>query len=169
MVLGLMGCGFTPLYSEHKNQPIIASELTSVEVLPISDRLGREVRNGLLKGLNPSAKSAPVRFRLGIRLYQSSTALAIEQDDFVTRQNYLVTADFTLTDIETGKVVIRGRSQSTAGINVVDSQYSNMAATRDVERRTAYQVSQDITLRLAAFFKREATKNENKDTPPLER
>lgn len=50
------GCGFEPLYGDRAGETPTRLELAAVEVGPIPERLGQQVRNALVDRLNPGAE-----------------------------------------------------------------------------------------------------------------
>ena len=66
--LGLLtGCGFKPIYGTAGPANIIA-QLSTVQVVPIKDRIGQQLRNLLLDRINPRARPANLSYKLSVQL-----------------------------------------------------------------------------------------------------
>jgi len=149
LAMGLSACGFRPLYAERG--PGGANRVGAVEVAPIPDRMGWQVRNELIRSLG-GTEPADAAYRLDVTLAARTEGLAIQNDDAVTRYNYRLTVAYVLTEKATGKVLLDERTRAIASYNVVDSPYATTVAERDAEERTARQAAELIALRLATWF-----------------
>src|SRR5690242_5563362 len=84
----LGGCGFTPLYGQA--DPVFDEELSSVQVLPIPERLGQRLAIELRDSLNPSGVSVTPRHYLIVRLTVTRSESAIRRDATASRAQYTV-------------------------------------------------------------------------------
>ncbi len=150
--LGLAGCGFRPLYGETASSAAVTAELQSVAVDPIRSQAGVELRNHLIDRLTPAGQPNSARYRLTIGLREVREGGAVRLDASVTRYNYRLTANYKLTDTETGETIFSGSSFSIVPYDVVDSQFATIYSRIDAESRAAEAVSEDIKLRLALYF-----------------
>ncbi len=151
--LGLAGCGFEPLYGRH-NRPAIA-HLAAVKIDPISDRIGQVLRNALLARMSPAGEPKRPLYRLQVTVSQSSSALAIQPDDSITRYNLRLTARFRLYDIASGRLLYKDSTTAVGSYNAVQSDFANLSAERDTATRAAEEASQEITILLALYFSRQ--------------
>src|SRR5690554_5121613 len=101
LALPLGGCGFTPLYAE-RDTPSITADLSALDVSAPNDRLGRELKYGLLDLLSSSGNppSNPA-YLVEIARIVYSEDLAIERDADVTRKNVVMVVPFRLVDTTT--------------------------------------------------------------------
>lgn len=156
LVLGLFalsGCGFTPMYAKNGTNQALQDTFSGVNVAPIPDRLGQIVRNHLLDRINPYGGPANPDFILQIALEQKNEGFGFRSDESITRNSFILEANFQLIDAISGKVVFEGLVRSVHSYDVVQSDFANFSAEQDAEARTALQVSELVTARLGLFFK----------------
>ncbi len=146
-------CGFRPLHAPGGGAPEV---LAGIEIAHIPDRLGQIVRNRLLDRLTPRGPSAAPAYKLTVSLHVSREALAITREVAATRFNVSLEADYVLSSTATGEAVSRGRARSVTAYNVVASDYANVVAERDAERRAAGEIADELKTRVAAFLARNA-------------
>jgi LPS-assembly lipoprotein len=145
----LTACGFHPLYGRGGASPAI---MASIYVDPIPERTGYELRNSLMDLLD-SGGAGSKRYRLNVRLADQRKGIALQNDATITRYNYLLDADYELTD-STGKIVTRGHQSTLTAYNVVASPYATLAARQDAQKRAAQDLAQRIQLDLGVWFAR---------------
>jgi len=159
----LAGC-FQPLYGEHT--PIggkgMRQLLSSVDVAQIDApngtplaRLAVEVRNKLVFDLTGgSGPSAPTH-RLKVRLTTSRQSVIV---DITTArpdiENYGIDAAYTLTDIATGKIVMKGTTFARVSYDIPgqEQRFARARGGRDAENRAAKVIADHIQSRLASYF-----------------
>lgn len=151
----LAGCGFRPLYGQRAAGGSAATDMAMVAIAPIPDRLGQILHNDLRDRLNPRGQPSIPAYRLEIRLERVREGLAIRRDEEVTRANLKLTANFHLKNLRDGGIALKGSTRSVASFNLVRSDFANLIAERDAERRAARELSDGITTRLAIFFDRQ--------------
>ncbi len=150
--LALSGCGLTPLYGGGESGPV-AQTLHSVEVTPIEGRAGWLVRTALQDRLGNSEGSAS-RYRLVVRLDDSIVGFGTRRDDSETRERRTLRARYQLVETEKGTVVLDATAGSDAGIDVVSSDYANVAAEQTALERLSKEVADQIVTRLAIYMRR---------------
>lgn len=153
IALALPACGFTPMYAERADGASIAADLSMLDVEAPENRVGRELKYGLLDILSSSGNppaNPPYRVELAPSLYEED--VAIERDADVTRRNVVLVVPFRLIDTGTGKAVLRSVARSRTSYNRVDSEFANITATRDAQSRAAKAVADDIKLQLGIHF-----------------
>ena len=151
-LLALAGCGLTPLYSGGGAGPV-AQTLQTVEVAPIEGRAGWLVRTALQDRLGGDRGSAS-RYRLVVRLDDSIVGFGIRRDDSETRERRTLRARYQLVEKEKGTVVLDATAGSDAGIDVVSSDYANVAAEQTALERLSKMVADQIVTRLALYARR---------------
>ena len=151
----LAACGFEPLYGDRVGEAPTRLELAAVEVGPIPERLGQQVRNALVDRLNPGGGEAP-RYRLEMRLRKTSDTFGFRSDESVSRASLRLDADFRLMDLASGEFIHQDSARSTATYDVVQSDFATVSAERDAERRTSEQLADIVTARLGVFFRERA-------------
>ena len=149
----LAGCGFEPVYTSRSTDGSDISEtLASVSVIPISGRLGRDVRNELISRLKGRIKDIPTVYELSVRLATSEQGVTVEEDDAINRYNLRLTANYSLKDLRTDSEVFKGRAKIFGAYDVVASQFATLTARRNVEQRAAREAARDIEAKLSVFF-----------------
>ena len=151
-ITALSGCGFRPLYEDGERSAI--RTLRNVEIGPIPDRVGQQVRNRLLDRLSPAGKATRPLYRLEVRVAEEKVGLAVETDDTVSRINLKLTARFDLRARSAERPLFSGTARTFAAYNITRSDYANLIAERDARSRAALVVADQITTRLAIFFDR---------------
>src|SRR5229473_1368822 len=157
------GC-FQPLYGEHSltNSPAIGPALAGVDVSQIAApsgsaeaRVAVEVRNQLLFNLTGGAAAAPPTHRLAVRM--SSTRLSVIVDMTSGRpdvEDYGLNANYTLTEIKSGKPVISGTTSARVSYDIPGQaqRFARARGLRDAENRAAKLIADNVKARLASYF-----------------
>ena len=152
LLAALTACGFRPLYGPQAGYDASLAELASVKILPIPDRVGQVLHNKLRDRLSPRGAPLNPRYRLGVTMAKQKEGLAFEKDESVTRFNLTLSASYQLTEIASGNVLTSGSTRSVAAFNVVRSEFANISAESDAERRAARAVGENIWIRLGVYF-----------------
>ena len=149
-VLG--ACGFEPLHARRAGQPAAASELATIRVGPIRDRLGQQLRNHLFDILTPRGRPTVPRYILSVRLTESNQELAVRKNAFATRVNYWLTASYQLMDAETKRSVFSGGGRVVGSYNISQSEYATLIAAKDARAKAVREMSENIRTDLGVFF-----------------
>src|SRR5215468_8576779 len=142
------GC-FQPLYGERSptGGQILRDQLSAVDVLQIDApkgtdeaRLAVEIRNALLFDFTGGGYAAPPTHRLKIAI--ASTRASIIVDVNTSRpdiENYGINANYSLTEIATGKVVVTGTTFARVSYDIPgqEQRYARVRGLRDAELRAA--------------------------------
>jgi LPS-assembly lipoprotein len=152
--LSLTGCGFRPLYGEASFPEGTQAVFASVQIEPIgptndSERIGFVLSNALDEALHPPGVKAAAAYVLKTSLSDERRGLGIQDDASITRYNYRLTAEWTLTRSGEEKPFANGRAETTASYNVVDQQYATLVARRDAEERAAQEIAEQMKLKIA--------------------
>jgi LPS-assembly lipoprotein len=159
----LAGC-FQPLYGEHSatGGSSVAAAMRHVNVAEIKtprgtriDRVGFEIRNNLIYGLTGGAGGASPTHRLDIDLKSSQQQIIVDASSGrADVSNYGIDAFYTLTELATGKVVLRSVASSRVSYNIPGQQqrFAGERGLRDAENRAASVISDNIRNRLASYF-----------------
>jgi LPS-assembly lipoprotein len=157
------GC-FQPLYAERPASAGggVVDRLSSVDVAsidaPSGSRLARVsvgVRDELIYDLTGGGGGAPPAYRLKVRL--SATNLQVIVDINTARpdiNNYGIDAVYTLTEIGTGKPVVKGQTFARVSYNIPgqEQRFAGERGLRDAENRAAKEIAENIRNRLASHF-----------------
>ena len=153
----LGACGFQPLYGSAGGTRNLPADLARIQIGPIPDRLGQQVRNNLLDQLNPEGEPGAPDYRLDVKLDLHRQGLGYRQDESITRVNLRLTANYVLRDTA-DKVILSGSGKSIASFDVVQKDFSTLTAERDGEERMATDVANQIVLQLASHFQEYGTR-----------
>ena len=157
MGLGLAGCGFHPLYAEHRESGFDAT-LASVQVSQVRDRLGQILTNELRDGFNPTSASVPVRYRLDVSITKQEYDQAVRSDGTASHTAVRILADYTLHTMPDNKVVTSGQVHTDNGLDVLDNQYANTVGERTEEIRGVRDVGDQIHERVVLYLQQVAGK-----------
>jgi LPS-assembly lipoprotein len=149
----ISGCGYEPLYGK-RNSEVSSANAALIAISPVRDRLAREVRNQLLDGLTPEGEPSNPRYQLSFDVEERTNAVLIQLDDTTTRFNLILTASFTLTDLENGTVLYTDNARAEGSFNVVDSEFATVIAEQDAGREATRELSDEIRSLVLVFFSR---------------
>lgn len=141
-VLGLAGCGFTPLYGDAG----AGGSLSRIAVTTEDNRLGYRVREQLEDALGRDGGQAP-QWRLQTDIEQNRRPLGRRIDDTAVRYELTVRGQWTLTPVS-GGTPITGVETVTTTYAAADQPYAAIAAQQDGEERAAAELARLIRLDL---------------------
>ena len=150
----LTGCGFEPIYGS-AGPSNISAELSTIQVAPIKDRIGQQLRNEILNRLHSSAKKNRYKYKLVTTLNEGIQALAVRKSAFATRANLTVTATFQLIAKDNDAPALSATEKTTVSYNILDSEFATLIAQNDAQKRAIESLGKDIVVRLAVFFNRQ--------------
>lgn len=151
----LAACGFEPLYGK-RSVGAVDEDLARIQIAVIPNRIGQQVHNYLLDRINRQGRPNKPRHRLEVKLASEKVVLGVERDETATRAKLVLRADFELTDLATGKVVLHREARSANSYNIVDSALATRSAELDAIDRAARELAEEIRLMLALYFRRRA-------------
>ncbi len=155
IILLLVGaCGFQPLYGKTGSNAKVQAQLSQTYVLPIDGRTGQILRNNLLDRVTPNGVPVKAQYRLSVKLSSKKSGVAIDKTASTNRYNLNLHAKYTLLD-PTGKIAFyNGVARSISSYNVVDSDFANLSAEKNAEKRSAIVLAEEIHRQLSVFFSR---------------
>ena len=145
-------CGFQPLYGSATRNADVQEKLAQIYVEPIEGRTGQILRNELLDLANPGGIPKTPAYRLAVAIEVQSEGLAIQNNDTTTRYNLTLNSKFRLTDATGQSVIYSGSTQNIASYNVVQSEFANLAAANNAEKRAALVAAEQINQQISVFF-----------------
>jgi LPS-assembly lipoprotein len=156
----LSGCGFQPVYmpTASGKAGVAQRELAAIRVDLIPDRPGQLLRQALQERLQLSDDGTPAQYNLSVSFGISGEGIAIQPDSTVTRIRSIGSANWTLIALDPGQTrLTSGCARAVDGLNLFDAQYfAADLENESVTRRLAKEVADQITLQLAAFFRKRA-------------
>jgi len=158
----LGGCQIRPLYGSAGGGLAgqgagVADELAAISLDSISGisrrPAARELYNELTFKLGRGTSAPEKKYRLRVQANISTASVGVQQlSDVPASYTMTMNAHFILTDMSTDKVLLTGKSFSTAAFDFSSQRFANERANRDAEERVARSVAEDIHARLAGFF-----------------
>jgi LPS-assembly lipoprotein len=152
--VALAGCGFRPLYAEDSAE--FDEQLASVEITPISERIGQILANSLRDSFNPTAAPVQKRYRLTVTLSTATGDYVIRKDGTASRELFVVSGSFAMVPVGSIAPVLYGSVRINDSYDVGESPYSVIVSNGDAQTRAAQEISTDIRTRVAAYFRRQA-------------
>jgi LPS-assembly lipoprotein len=163
LAVALAGC-FEPLYGERtlSGGEGLRQRLGSVDVKPIqapngtpAARIAVELRNALIFDMTGGSETARSTHRLDIQM--SSNVQQVIVDIATARpdvEQYGVNVTYTLTEIATGRPVVRGQTFARVSYDNPGQQqrFARSRGQRDAENRAIKVISDNIRSRMASYF-----------------
>lgn len=147
----VQGCGFRSLYGGGRDSEA-ATELATIRVEPIADRIGQQLRNHLLDLLNPRGQAADPRYVLLVQLNGSTQGLAVAKSDLSTRSNYRLVANYRLVGARDKQSIFDGSKIVVSSYNVLTSDFATLIAEKDAKARAVQEIAEGIRIQLAVYF-----------------
>lgn len=164
----LSACGFEPLYVQNKSKSAwyyggefdtsISDEMARVKVGTIAGRFGQQVRNNLLDLLTPKGMPKKAKYRLDVELTSKEvTQQALRRDITATSERVVYRVNYKLT--EGAETLVSGNSVAYVSYDILANPYSTTTAQKKTETDAAKIISDDIALRLGAYFHSKHSRN----------
>lgn len=154
----LAACGFQPVYMPTASGQAgpAQRELAAIHVNLMAERPGMLLREALQARFEGAGVSVVPRYDLSVTYWMSGDVLGVQPDTTVTRIRFVGYANWVLTAQDPARTrLVDGSTRAADALNLIDTQY--FAADLEVEtiqRRMAQTIADQITLQLAAFFRR---------------
>lgn len=148
-LLTLTACGFTPLHQSAPGQTTFSNlRLTMTDGRDEGDRAaGFMIEQRLRDRLSVSG---PSKYQVFVEPRVQRVGLGLTGLDRATRYDSIMSADWTLRDVKTGKVIARGNTRQTATFSADRDPYrllsTDVAAQERVARIVADQLLVDLAL-----------------------
>lgn len=146
-LLGLGGCGFTPLYAVSGVTP----KLAAIQVSRPDGRTGFLIGQFLDSELGRNAGD-DAKYRLGLNLREVRVGRGININNVATEYEVDLTANYYLFDNKTQQQLTKGVVSVNATYNTANQPYASVADELDAESRAAETAAQRIRLELATYF-----------------
>ncbi len=147
-------CGFQPLYGRQTENAKVTQALDQTYVLPIDGRVGQIVRNHLLDKVSPKGLPANVTYQLSVYITEQKENLAIDKSNTTNRNNLTLKANYTLLDSMGKKTIYKGTAKAISSYNIVDSDFANLSAQKNAQKRSAIVLSEEIHRQLSVYLSR---------------
>lgn len=148
MALSLAACGgFAPMYA----QPGVVSGSTRIDVTTPNTRTGYLLRESLEDALAWN-RSAPPAYRLVVKLDERRTPRGLDINRVATRYEVEVTASYVMTEVATGRTVLRGNRPIHVTYDTTVQPYAGVAAQQDSQLRAAGQAAEQIKTDILTYL-----------------
>ena len=146
-MLGLSGCGFTPLYAT----PGVSSALRSVDITTPQNRVGFMLREQLNDQLARHLDEPP-RYRLELTAEEIRSARGLRVNNVASDFELTLRVGYRLVDSATSRVLLNGVAPVTVFYVSALAPYAGIAAQQDAQERAAEEAARRIQLELAAWL-----------------
>jgi LPS-assembly lipoprotein len=156
----LAGCGFQPVYmptASGQSGPA-QRELAAINVNLMPDRPSMLLRQALQDRFEGAGGGTARRYDLSVSYWISGDALGMQHDNTITRVRLIGRANWTLTaeDLAHTKIT-SGSARAADALNNLDTQiFASDLEVEAIQKRLAEALADQITLQLAAFFRKRA-------------
>jgi len=152
----LTACGFRPLHVPIEGTTCVA---VPVKISTIKDRDGQILRNYLVDLLTPSGAPQNPQYILDITITDVFADIGVNKDETVRRKKVTITANISLRDAKTNKVVYTHSALAINSFNILSQDYfSDLVAEEYAKKEALRLLAEKITLLLTTFI---ANKNES--------
>ena len=145
------GCGFEPVY-KMVDTPEFNDALRYIQIAPIENRVGQQLRNHLVQDIAPLGNQKPIKYVLSVSLTETKSNLAIKKSEIATRANLIFRANYKLFSKSTGKELTSGQSHMITSYNILTQTFATLIAEKDARKRAVREISSDISGKVVGFF-----------------
>ncbi len=157
LILLLSGCGFNSLYGVN-NGVELSSQLATIKISHIKDRIGQQITNQLLDLLTPLGVPSKPQYKLHVSLEEAKKQYAFKKNAFATRLDLRLSSAFSLYSFGTEQLLTNGKIIAISSYDVVNSDFATLSAEENARSRNIVQISEEIRTRLGIYFTRKSRK-----------
>ncbi|MCB1494242.1 MAG: hypothetical protein KDJ86_00530 [Bauldia sp.] len=150
----LAACTVQPLYGPAAGGGHVKSELTRIQVEPVKDRVGQQVRNTVIFEMTGGSAIQNPIYKMKLTVTSREVGLGLTSTDASPVYQIQVAATYEVTRVDTGAQVIRRTARGSASYSRSNQAFANSRAKIDAENRAAEMVGNDIATRVAAAIAR---------------
>lgn len=147
----LAGCGWEPLYADPQTGPANA-DLRAINVLPIHERTGQMLEDGLRQSFNPNNIPTTARYNLSVTLATALQDMGIQSQGLGTRGEVQGSASYRLIDATTSKILQTGSIHASDSFDIQANGYSTVVAQDDAKVRVVEEIRREMVARLTMFM-----------------
>jgi LPS-assembly lipoprotein len=152
-VAAVAGCvgGYRPLYGEASVGYATQDALARVEIAPVGERVGQQVRNELIRLFYPAGVAIDPIYRMSLQLSIYERDVFVRRSTEVNRKTVVLQASYRIEDpaVEAPPVAA-GTALAETSYNRFTSEFANIRAQRDAENRAAVELAEQIRNQVAA-------------------
>ena len=143
----LSGCGYAPLYARSD----VTAGLGSIAIDAPQTRTGYFLEQDLRNGFGSDEDSQKL-YKLTITMKEQHYSVGIRVDDTSTRSEITNNIAYTLTNVQTGKVIYKDHFTDTVTYDTSVSPFTGIVSQQDGQVRIATSISRKIQTGLALYF-----------------
>jgi len=151
-LLIFFGCGFQPIFGTRAGSEI-RKEVRYIEISPIADRIGQQLRNHLIHDIMPLGRLSVTKYKLNVILTESKQNLAIKKSEIATRANLRFKASYKIILKSNRKQITQGHSQMTTSYNILNQTFATLMAEKNARKRAVREISAEIASKIYGFFR----------------
>ena len=148
----LNGCGFEPLYAPMTRASV---QDLGVKIDPIPDREGQLMRNALFALFQPHGLVVNPAYQLKTKISFDQADLGFRRDETASRTRITATTEFQLINLQTQKVIHKGKLKATTaytvGPQVTSAALPLIVSEKDSKKRLVQQLATDIHRDIATY------------------
>lgn len=145
--VALGGCGFNPLYAA----PGVTSKLTAIDVVAPDGRAGFLIRQHLDDAFARN-RGGKADYAMRLALSEARYPRGIRTDNVASRYEYVLTADYTLSNLPGGDIAKTGRVRVELTYDSADQPYASITAAQEAQDRATVEAARRIQIELAAWL-----------------
>ncbi len=151
---GLSACGFTPMHapSSFAGAEGVTLQQVSVVMADGRDENDKEAGFHVLQRLNDRIGVNSGPYTLNVTPQWRRARLGISANDVASRYDGIITANYTLVETKTGKVLDRGTITATSTFGASTDAYGVIASNDAAMRNTAEEAADRLIVKLANYF-----------------
>ncbi len=147
------GCTFRPLYRpKGRTDSSPNDQLSEIQIVPLSDRLGQLMHNALRNELNPKGQPRRPRYSLQLGLSETIEEIGIRLDETASRNDITLVASFSLVRAGSQEVLMSAQASVTDSYDVLASAFATDTAQRAARERNVRRLAKQVRLQLASHF-----------------
>lgn len=158
-LLVLSSCGFKPMYGQNKaGEAELAQLMANIDIDPVRSQTGRQERlsqlleNNLRDRISTLNATGETSYILRTNYEVIEQGYGIREDESVTLINLRLIVEFALVDIESDNAIMDGTARAIVTYDLVQSDFSNMAARQTSLERLAEEASNQVITRVGTFL-----------------
>jgi LPS-assembly lipoprotein len=149
-MVGLALAACMPVYGTSPVAGPVPARLAAIAIDPPANEIEQEVRNNLIFAFTGGGNPAPPIYNLRLSTNVSETLLGVTPIQTAPSYSINVAVAYELSDIATGRIVVRGVARGVASYDRSNQIFANTRARTDAELRAAGAAADDIRIRVAA-------------------
>lgn len=143
LMINLYSCNFKPINKTYTTE----LELNKIAIETDSDKMSHNLYLTLSDLFNPNSVDIKPEYKLIIKLKKYTEAVAIQTDSSATRYNVVIEANYSLTNLLTGKFINKDYNLSIIGsYDVVASEYATYVAEENTTENIIKELAQEIKI-----------------------